>query len=248
MNAFVKSTKLLWIFVLNRSLPLNHVDVDGIFYNKGRLSMLVISLVVIILSYLVGSLSFAVLASRIFGLADPRTYGSKNPGATNVLRSGHKAAASLTLLGDAFKGWLVVAGLMTYLPDSLAAYDRIYLVALGGLWVMLGHIYPVFFKFKGGKGVATALGVLVGFSPWLGLISLVAWLFVAFVLKISSLAALCATIAASIGAFALFGLHPYAYATVLIALIVVLRHIDNIKRLIHGQEDAMSVKKDHKPK
>src|SRR5688572_9664110 len=126
-----------------------------------------------IAAYLIGSVSFAIVTSRLFGMADPRTYGSKNPGATNVLRSGNKAAAVLTLLGDGFKGWLVVWLAQEYGPRYGIGDDG---VALAALAVFLGHLWPVFFKFAGGKGVATALGVLLGLNGWLGLAALVTWL------------------------------------------------------------------------
>src|SRR5262245_11338138 len=131
----------------------------------------------VVAAYLVGSLSFAVIVSHAMGLSDPRTYGSGNPGATNVLRSGNKAAAILTLLFDALKGWLPV-----FLIDRFG--ERVGLgegtVALAGLAAFLGHLWPVFFRFKGGKGVATALGVLLGFEPWLGLATLATWIIIAF--------------------------------------------------------------------
>ena len=130
-----------------------------------------------VLAYLIGSLSFAVLVSRLMGLNDPRTYGSKNPGATNVLRSGNKAAAVITLLLDALKGWLPVVAVQWWGQAYGLGSGT---VALVGLAAFLGHLYPVFFRFQGGKGVATAAGVILGFEPWLGLAALATWLIIAF--------------------------------------------------------------------
>ncbi len=153
------------------------------------------TLIFVVCAYLLGSVSFAVLMSKAFGLADPRTYGSGNPGATNVLRSGKKAAAALTLLGDAAKGWLAV-----FLAIYFAPHDDqgLLLVALVALAVFIGHVFPIFLKFKGGKGVATALGVLLALSVWMGLAVLATWLLVAVVFRYSSLSALIAAIAAPV--------------------------------------------------
>src|SRR5512145_3191976 len=158
------------------------------------------TLLAVLSAYLIGSISFAVVTSRLFGLADPRTYGSGNPGATNVLRSGKKAAAPLTLLGDAAKGWLAV-----FITIKLAPHDGegLWMVALVSLAVFLGHVFPVFLKFKGGKGVATALGVLLALSGWMGLAVLGTWLLVAVVFRYSSLSALVAAIAAPVYAMLL---------------------------------------------
>ena len=142
-------------------------------------------------AYLIGSLSFAVLVSRVMGLADPRSYGSQNPGATNVLRSGNKAAAALTLLLDAIKGWLPVWALGRYGSAWGLAEGTLAMVALAAF---VGHVWPVFFRFKGGKGVATAAGVLFGIDPWLGLATLATWLIVAFFTRYSSLAALASAV------------------------------------------------------
>jgi glycerol-3-phosphate acyltransferase PlsY len=153
----------------------------------------------LIAAYLIGSISFAVVVSRVFGMADPRTYGSGNPGATNVLRSGNKLAAALTLAGDAFKGWLAVVLAAAFAP---AAGLDAQAVPAAALAAFLGHLFPVFLRFKGGKGVATAAGVLLGASGWLGLAVFGVWLGVAFTLRYSSLAALCAALAASPGSCA----------------------------------------------
>lgn len=158
----------------------------------------VIVLLAVLAAYLLGSVPFAVVCSRLFGLADPRSYGSKNPGATNVLRSGNKAAAALTLLGDMAKGWLAVFLAQTFGPKYGFSQGLVGAVALA---VFFGHLYPVFLNFKGGKGVATAAGVLLALDPLLGLISLGIWLGIAFVMRYSSLAALVAAAAAPVVAF-----------------------------------------------
>ena len=146
-------------------------------------------------AYLLGSLSFAVIVTRLMGLNDPRTYGSKNPGATNVLRSGSKAAAIVTLLLDAVKGWLPVV-LVRWFGKPYGMEDGT--IALVGLAAFLGHLWPVFFRFEGGKGVATALGVLLGISGWLGLATALTWVIVAFFFRYSSLASLVAAVFAPV--------------------------------------------------
>ena len=153
-----------------------------------------LTLIFVAAAYLLGSISFAVLTSRAFGIADPRTYGSGNPGATNVLRSGKKLAAALTLIGDAAKGWVAVM-----LAVHIALSDI--QVALIALAVFLGHLFPIFLKFKGGKGVATALGVLLALNAWLGLAALATWLIVALVFRLSSLSALTAAVGAPARSF-----------------------------------------------
>jgi len=199
-------------------------------------------------AYLIGSLSFAVIVSRVMGLHDPRTYGSKNPGATNVLRSGSKKAAILTLLLDAVKGWLPVVWVKIYGPLWGLGEGTLALVALGAF---LGHLWPVFFRFQGGKGVATAAGVLMGVQPWLGTATLLTWLLVAFVSRYSSLAALAASVLAP--AYYLLGDRELWYADQGIAVAVtamsallLYRHRENIARLLAGTESkiAGSKKKD----
>ncbi|MET0322829.1 MAG: glycerol-3-phosphate 1-O-acyltransferase PlsY, partial [Duganella sp.] len=160
-------------------------------------------------AYLIGSISFAVITSKLFGIADPRTYGSKNPGATNVLRSGNKAAAIVTLIGDGAKGWLAVWLAMRFQQQLNVGDATIALVAIA---VFLGHLWPVFFRFVGGKGVATALGVLLGLNPWLGLATLATWLAVAFAFRYSSLAALVAALFAPVYYGLLFGIEPQLLA------------------------------------
>ncbi|MDG5974571.1 glycerol-3-phosphate acyltransferase [Hydrogenophaga taeniospiralis CCUG 15921] len=196
-------------------------------------------------AYLIGSLSFAVLVSRLMGLNDPRTYGSKNPGATNVLRSGSKAAAIVTLLLDAFKGWLPVVVVMGWgaawgLGDGT--------VALVGLAAFLGHLYPVFFRFQGGKGVATAAGVILGFNPWLGLAALATWVIIAFFFRYSSLASIVTALFAP--AYYLFGNHVawdapgvMVLSLAVMGILLVWRHAENINRLLAGKESKLGAKK-----
>ncbi|BDT71482.1 putative glycerol-3-phosphate acyltransferase [Comamonadaceae bacterium OS-4] len=197
-------------------------------------------------AYLIGSLSFAVIVSRVMGLNDPRTYGSKNPGATNVLRSGSKAAAVVTLLLDAVKGWLPVAAIQWWgQPYGLGEGT----MALAGFAAFIGHLYPVFFKFVGGKGVATAMGVLVATSGWLALATGLTWLIVAYAFRYSSLASLVA---------ALFAPAYYAFgdgvawitdrnlllSTAVMSMFLIWRHSENISRLVKGTESKLGKKKE----
>ncbi len=202
-------------------------------------------LIATVLAYLIGSLSFAVVVSRVMGLNDPRTYGSKNPGATNVLRSGSKKAAIVTLLLDALKGWLPVV-LVKGWGDAWGLGDGT--VALVGLAAFLGHLWPVFFGFHGGKGVATAAGVIVGFEPWLGLASLLTWVIVAYAFRYSSLASIVTAIFAP--AFYLFGHHVawnapsvMILSLAVMGLLLVWRHAENINRLLAGKESKLGAKK-----
>ena len=198
-----------------------------------------------VLAYLIGSLSFAVIVSRVMGLNDPRSYGSKNPGATNVLRSGNKVAAVATLLLDGFKGWLPVVAVQWFGAElGLGGGMAGLAVALVGLAAFLGHLYPVFFQFKGGKGVATAAGVLLGVSVVLGLATLATWLIVAFFSRYSSLAALAA--AAFAPFFYLLGDRTVWYAdkwvlaaVVLISALLIYRHRENINKLLKGTESRL---------
>lgn len=199
----------------------------------------------ILLGYLLGSLSFAVIISRIMGLSDPRTYGSKNPGATNVLRSGNRAAAALTLLLDAAKGWLAVM-LADWLGRPYGLQEGS--MALTGLAAFVGHVYPVFFRFAGGKGVATALGVLLGINPLLGLATAATWLLVAWLFRYSSLAALTAALMAPAYYVLGEGLAWYINPRVMLALsamsvLLLYRHAENIGRLARGTESRMGRKK-----
>ena len=197
-------------------------------------------------AYLIGSLSFAVIVSSLMGLNDPRTYGSGNPGATNVLRSGSKAAAALTLLLDAVKGLVPVLLVRLLGPDYGLHEGTLALVAIAAF---LGHLFPVFFKFKGGKGVATALGVLLGLSGWLGLFVLLTWLAVAFTTRYSSLSALVAAVLAPVYYILLGGSlwtydKPVLLAVIAMSALLLWRHAQNIGRLLKGQESKIGSKKD----
>ena len=188
-------------------------------------------------AYLLGSISFAIVVSKLMRLPDPRSYGSKNPGATNVLRTGKKVAAVLTLAGDAGKGWAAV-----WLAAQLGGD-----VPAAGLAVFFGHLYPVFHRFKGGKGVATAAGVLFGFNLWLGLATLATWIVIAFFFRYSSLASLVAALFAPLYAWWLFGWSTILPVVVAIALVLVWRHRQNIARLAAGTESRLGRKKASPP-
>jgi glycerol-3-phosphate acyltransferase PlsY len=198
-----------------------------------------------VLAYLMGSVSFAVVVSRVMGLADPRSYGSNNPGATNVLRSGNKAAALLTLLLDGVKGWLPVFAVVHFGAHYGLAEGSVALVALAAF---IGHVWPVFFRFQGGKGVATAAGVLLGIEPFLGLATLATWLIVAFFSRYSSLAALASAVFAPAYYFLGHRLVWYAddavlLATVVMSAILVWRHQGNIAKLLRGEESRIGGQK-----
>jgi len=190
-------------------------------------------MVFILLAYLLGSISFALVASWIFKLPDPRTYGSRNPGATNVLRSGKKAAAVLTLLGDAGKGWLAVTLAQHFAATSGLGGEVVAAVALA---VLLGHVFPVFLRFEGGKGVATAVGVLLGLNLGMGLLAIATWILVAAIWRISSLAALTAAALAPLYAFFFLGFEVNALAVLIMSLLLIWRHKSNITNLIAGKE------------
>jgi glycerol-3-phosphate acyltransferase PlsY len=185
-------------------------------------------------------LPFAVIVSRGFGLADPRSYGSKNPGATNVLRTGNKLAALLTLFGDAVKGWLAVWLAQRYAPEfglgSLA-------VAFTGLAAFMGHIFPIFLRFRGGKGVATAAGVLIGYGLWIGLTVLAVWIATAALFRYSSLAAVVAAVSAPFVILRFQGADDTFVAATVMSVVLILRHLGNIKRLAAGQENRIGQKK-----
>lgn len=189
-----------------------------------------------ILAYLIGSVPFAVVTSKLFGLADPRSYGSGNPGATNVLRSGNRLAALLTLLGDAAKGWLAV-----FLVQQFGGQPQE--VAIAGFAAFFGHLHPVFLNFKGGKGVATAAGVLFGFSLWLGLAVLAVWIGVVWFFRYSSLGAIAAAITAPIIAMALIDSGDMLTAVFCIALLLFWRHSENLQRIRAGTEPRIGEKK-----
>jgi len=194
------------------------------------------SLVAIVIAYAVGSISFAVLVSRLMGLADPRSYGSRNPGATNVLRSGNKAAAVLTLAGDAFKGWLPVFAAKLLAVRYGFGDATIALVALAAF---VGHLFPVFHRFAGGKGVATAGGVLLALEPWLGLATLLTWLIIAFFFRYSSLAALVAAVFAPLYYGFLFGPDAIGFAVLAMSALLVWRHRANVANLLAGKESRI---------
>ena len=191
-------------------------------------------LAAILIAYLIGSISFAVLVSRAFGLPDPHTYGSHNPGATNVLRTGKKAAAALTLLGDAFKGWFAVMLVQQHvIAEPVAA-------GAAAVAVTLGHLYPVFHRFQGGKGVSTALGALLALDPWLAAGTAATWIIIAFFFRIASLASLIAAAFAPFFAFFLYGMGRFtlepAIGVTIISLLLVWRHHGNIRNLLAGTE------------
>jgi len=194
------------------------------------------TIVFVLLSYLIGSISFAVVTSKLFGLPDPRTFGSKNPGATNVLRTGKKAAAALTLFGDAAKGWLAVWLALRFAPDF--ALDDLAIAACA-LAVFLGHVYPVFFGFHGGKGVATALGILAALSGWLGLALLATWLAATLIWRISSLSALIAALCAPLYGWFLLPSKVLFGGAVVLSILLIWRHQSNIRNLLSGRESAI---------
>ena len=203
--------------------------------NLSNFDPLMLGLIGAVVGYLIGSLSFAVIVSRLFGLADPRSYGSGNPGATNVLRSGSKGAAILTLVFDALKGYVpVVIALEMGLSEPV--------VTLVGLGAFLGHLWPVFFKFEGGKGVATAAGVLLGFSGILGGSVLLIWILMAVVFRYSSLASLSAAVAAPIVQITVWGFGPLALGVVVMSILLIWRHDANIRKLMAGEESKIGQK------
>ncbi|OAM52264.1 glycerol-3-phosphate acyltransferase [Methylovorus sp. MM2] len=194
-----------------------------------------IEIVFVIGAYLLGSVSFGIVVSKLFGLPDPRTVGSGNPGATNVLRSGKKLAALLTLLGDAFKGWFAVwLAIFCGLSNEVVCF-----VALA---VFIGHLYPVYYRFKGGKGVATALGVLLALSGWLGLAVLLTWAAVFAISRYSSLAALVAAILAPAYSWFLISSVGYIIVVFILTIFLVWRHRSNIVKLLNGTESGFGKK------
>ena len=196
------------------------------------------------LAYLIGSISFAVVVSKCMRLPDPYSYGSGNPGATNVLRTGNKRAAVFTLLGDALKGWLAVTVARYVLGDALLMQGTATWILCGVvIAVFLGHLYPLFHGFKGGKGVATACGILFGINLFLGLATLATWLIVAFFLRYSSLAALAAAVFGPIYFVFLFGFQPMAIALSVVCALLIWRHRSNIRNLINGTETRIGKKK-----
>ena len=190
-------------------------------------------------AYLLGSISFAIVMSKVMRLPDPRSYGSGNPGATNVLRSGSRIAAALTLAGDAGKGWLAVWLAALYTGEAPAiGLDA----PVAGLCAFLGHLFPVFHGFRGGKGVATAAGVLVGLDPWFGLATLVTFGAIVAFFRMVSLASLIAALFAAFYSFWLFGARPITAAVAIMALLLILRHRANISRILRGEESKLGRK------
>lgn len=194
----------------------------------------------LLVAYLVGSIPFAMVSSRMFRLADPRSYGSGNPGATNVLRSGNKKAAIVTLLGDAFKGWLAV-WLASHFAPSFGAAG--WIAPVCGLAAFAGHLFPITLGFKGGKGVATALGVLAGLAGTLALATAGVWLAVAFLFRYSSAAALAAALAAPLLAHWLVGTPEASAVIIVMSAMLIWKHKDNLKRLLAGTESRIGSKK-----
>ena len=188
--------------------------------------------------YLVGSISFAVVTSKVCGLPDPRSYGSGNPGATNVLRTGKKLAAALTLFGDGAKGWFAVF-VVEKLFDLPPATAGGYALALVGFAAFIGHLFPVFHRFKGGKGVSTMCGVLFAFSVWLAIASIVTWLIIAVFFRYSSLAAIITAVFVPFYAWYLFGFNWMLVALIVMSLLVIARHRANIRKLLAGEESRL---------
>jgi len=199
------------------------------------------TIVFVVAAYLIGSLSFAVIVSRMFGMPDPHSYGSGNPGATNVLRTGKRLAAALTLVGDTGKGALAVVLARYFAADYGVDMTGIALVTVA---VFLGHLYPVFFRFKGGKGVATALGILCAVNLWLGLATLASWLVIVLFFRMVSLASIVAAVFAPFYTAWLFGTaSPLLPAVLAIAALLIYRHKENIRRLLAGEESRVGAKK-----
>ena len=192
---------------------------------------MIYQIIITLIAYLIGSVSFGILASKLFNIADPRTMGSKNPGATNVMRQGNKVAAIFTLLGDMFKATILLLIAKFYgVSDSL--------IVLISIAVMLGHIYPIYYQFKGGKGVATALGILLGISPVLALSVFIIWIIIFFIWKFSSLAAIGATLSSPIIALWIGLSNQLVFLMCILSLIILVRHKSNIKNLLNGTESG----------
>ena len=203
---------------------------------------MVINFLLILGAYLLGSISFAVVVSKCMALPDPYTYGSKNPGATNVLRTGNKKAALFTLLGDALKGWVaVLIARMVLGAEPSGSLEWVLCAVI--IAVFLGHLFPLFHSFRGGKGVATACGILFGINIFLGLATLSTWLIVAFFTRYSSLAAIAAALFAPLYYIFLFGFHPVVLALVIMCVLLIWRHRSNIQNLMNGSETRIGKKK-----
>lgn len=210
------------------------------FVDLSSSSLITYTLIATVLAYLLGSIPFAIISSKVFGLQDPRHFGSGNPGATNVLRSGNKKAALLTLLGDAFKGWLAV-----FIAQQLFTHYST-TIAIVAVAAFLGHIYSIFLGFKGGKGVATAIGVLLALSPLLALTLIIIWLLMAVLFRYSSLAAIVAAAAAPLLYLQLYSYHLNNYYLAAIAFIsftLIYKHKTNIQKLLTGKESKIGSKK-----
>ena len=192
---------------------------------------MIYQIIITLIAYLIGSVSFGILASKLFNIADPRTMGSKNPGATNVMRQGNKVAAIFTLLGDMFKATILLLIAKFYgVSDSL--------IVLISIALMLGHVYPIYYQFKGGKGVATALGILLGISPVLALSVFIIWVIIFFIWKFSSLAAIGATLSSPIIALWIGLSNQLVFLMCILSLIILVRHKSNIKNLLNGTESG----------
>lgn len=215
---------------------------NGVYLRTGETMNIALSLIA---AYLIGSVSFAIVISKLFHLDDPRNYGSGNPGATNVLRSGHKLAALLTLLGDCAKGWIAVA-LAVSLDERLGLGEVG--IALVALAAFAGHLWPLYHGFKGGKGVATALGVLLGLHPAIGISTLATWLIVARATRYSSLSALVSAVFAPAYYWLLFGVHVQLFAIMVMSALLIYRHRGNIANLVAGKESRIGQKKENTEK
>ena len=192
---------------------------------------MIYQIIITLIAYLIGSVSFGILASKLFNIADPRTMGSKNPGATNVMRQGNKAAAIFTLLGDMLKATILLLIAKFYgVSDSL--------IVLISIALMLGHVYPIYYQFKGGKGVATALGILLGISPVLALSVFIIWVIIFFIWKFSSLAAIGATLSSPFIALWIGLSNQLVFLMCILSLIILVRHKTNIKNLLNGTESG----------
>lgn len=201
------------------------------------LALMIIYPIIVILSYLIGSLSAAIITCRLMGLPDPRTTGSNNPGATNVMRIGGKKAAAITLVGDLLKGLIPVVIVKIIFPEESL------LIALTALSAFLGHLFPVFFGFKGGKGVATALGCIIGLNPWVALCAFGTWIVVFALSKISSLSALTAAIFAPLYLWLFNASASVVIAVIIMDILLIIRHKANIQRILKGEEKKLTSKK-----
>jgi len=190
------------------------------------------------IAYFISSVSFAVVVSKVMSLPDPHSYGSGNPGATNVLRTGNKLAALLTLIGDALKGYVAVTLARAFIPVDLASW----VLPMVAVAAFVGHLYPIFHRFKGGKGVATALGILLAINWVLGVMTLSTWLIVAVFMRYSSLAALIAALFAPLYFIFLFGIQPMALAIAIMSALLIWRHQSNIVNLLNGTETRLGSK------